>query len=100
LQHSTSLPNRQPRPWSLLDKPLEDTLGLGEAVASKQQFFNALPIPAPLLNFVEVAPVGEAGVVGFFGGPVVGHPADRRSNLRLADSLEIIQDLSFRGNLP
>ena len=28
--------------------------------------------PFPLLDLVEVSPVGEAGVVGFFGGPVVG----------------------------
>ena len=32
------------------------------------------PIPAPLLDLVEVAPVGVERVVGFFVGPVVvGH---------------------------
>jgi hypothetical protein len=57
-----------------VDKSLEDTLRLGEAVSRKQQFFDALPIPAPFLHFVEVAPVGVERIVGFFVGPVVGHP--------------------------
>ena len=53
---------------------LEDTLGLGEAVSCEQLFFNARPIPAPLLNLVEVASVGVERVVGFFVRPaVVGH---------------------------
>ena len=48
---------------------------LVQAVPSEQQFLNPLPIPAPLLNLVEVAPVGIERVVGFFVGPVeVGHP--------------------------
>ena len=34
LQHPSSLPNCQPRPWPLLDEPLEDTLGLGGAQSS------------------------------------------------------------------
>jgi len=68
LQHPCPLPDRQPRPWSLLDKPLEDTLGLSEAVSSKQRFFDALPIPAPLLDLVEAAPIGVERVVGFFVG--------------------------------
>jgi hypothetical protein len=61
LQHPRPLPDRQPGPWSLLDKPLKDTLGLGKAVPGEQQFFDAKPIPAPLLDLVEVAPVCEAG---------------------------------------
>jgi hypothetical protein len=77
LQHPTSLPDRQPRPWPLGDEPLEDTLGLGETVSSEQQFLNSLPIPVPLLDLVEVATIGEAGVVGFFGGLVVGHSVQR-----------------------
>jgi hypothetical protein len=69
------LPDRQPRPRSgPLDEALEDMLGLTEAIPSEQQFLNALPIPAPLLHFVEVAPVRIERVVGFFVGPVVGHP--------------------------
>jgi hypothetical protein len=47
-------------------------LGLGEAVPCEQQFFDTLPIAAPLLDFVEVGPVGVERVVGFFSGPVVG----------------------------
>ena len=62
-------------PWPLGDEPLEDTLGFGEAVSSEQQFLNPLPIPAPLLDLVEVAPVGVERVVGFF---VVGHPRGSR----------------------
>jgi hypothetical protein len=31
-------------------------------------------IPAPLLDLVEVAPIRVEGIVGFFVGPVVGHP--------------------------
>jgi len=30
-------------------------------IPSKQQFLDALPIPAPLLDLVEVAPVGVKG---------------------------------------
>ena len=36
-------------------------------------FLNPLPIPAPLLGLVEVAPGGVARVAGFFVGLVVGH---------------------------
>jgi hypothetical protein len=68
LQHTTSLPDRQPRPWSLLDETVKDTLSFSEAVSREQQFFDTLPIPARLLDLVEVAPVGVAGIVGFFGG--------------------------------
>jgi hypothetical protein len=74
LQDPSSLPDCQPRPWSLVDKSLEDTLRLGEAVSRKQQFFDTWPIPAPFLLFLEVAPVGVERIVGFFVGPVVGHP--------------------------
>jgi hypothetical protein len=36
LHYSTSLLDRQPRPWWPPDKTLEDALSLGEAVSSKQ----------------------------------------------------------------
>jgi hypothetical protein len=42
-----------------MDKSLKDTLGLGEAVSREQQFLNSLPIRPPLLDLVEVAPVGN-----------------------------------------
>ena len=73
-QHPRSLPDRQPRPQSLRDEPLKDATRLVQAVASEEHFLDPLPIPAPLLNLVEVAPVGIEWVVGFFGRPVVvGH---------------------------
>jgi hypothetical protein len=50
-----------------LDETFKDTLGLGEAVSCEQQFFDTLPIPAPLLHFVEVAPVGVEGVAALNG---------------------------------
>jgi hypothetical protein len=73
LQNPSSLPDRQPRPRSPSDEALEDTLSLSEAVPRKQQLGDPLPIPAPLLDLLEVAPVGVERVVGFFVGPVVGH---------------------------
>ena len=51
--------------WSLLDEPFEDTLGLGKAIPSKQQFSDPLAV-------LEAALVGEAAVVGLLVGPVVG----------------------------
>ena len=74
LQHSRPLSDCQPCPWSLLDKPLKDTLGLGKAVPGEQQFFDALSIPASPLDLEEVAPVGVERVVGFFVGPRDRHP--------------------------
>jgi hypothetical protein len=56
----------------LADEPLEDTLSLGEAVPSEQQFLHTLPIPAPLLDLVVVAPVSVERVVSFSVGSVVG----------------------------
>jgi hypothetical protein len=56
LQRATSLPDRQPHPWSLLDEVLEDALCLSEAIPSEHHFLNPLPIPAPLLDLVQVAP--------------------------------------------
>jgi hypothetical protein len=74
LQHSRALPDRQPRLWSFPNKPFKNALSFGEAISGEQQFGDALPIPAPFLDLVEVASVGEAGVVGFFVGPIpVGH---------------------------
>ena len=55
---------------------LEDALRFGWAVPREQLFFDALPIPAPLLNLVECAPVGIERVVGS-----VGHFGTRRSSL-------------------
>jgi hypothetical protein len=68
LQHSTSLPDRQPRPGSPSGEPIKDAPSFIEAVPSEQHLLNPLPIPAPLLDLVEVATAGEAGVVGFFVG--------------------------------
>jgi SOS response associated peptidase (SRAP) len=58
LQHPSSLADRQPHPWSLLDEALKHPQSLGETVSSEQHFLNVLPIPAPLLDLVEVASVG------------------------------------------
>jgi hypothetical protein len=58
------LADRKPHPWSPYGEALKDKLGLGETVSSKQHFLNALPVPAPLLDLVEVAPVGVERVVG------------------------------------
>jgi hypothetical protein len=65
-QQPRPLPDRQPRPRSPLDKALKQPLRLSETVSSEQHILNALPIPAPLLDLVEVAPVGIERVVGFF----------------------------------
>src|SRR5262249_7755502 len=73
LQNPNSLPDRQPRPRSPSDEALEDTLRVSRAVPRKQQLGDPLPIPAPLLNLIEVAPVGVERVVGFFVGPVIEH---------------------------
>jgi hypothetical protein len=54
-------------------KRSKDTLGLGELLPANSICSNALPVPAPLLDLVELALVGVAGVVGFFSGPVVRH---------------------------
>jgi hypothetical protein len=37
---------------------------------------------APLLGLLELAPVGEAGVVGFFAGPVLGHLGEQYARYR------------------
>ena len=59
--------------WSLLDEALKHPLSLGETVSSELHFLNALPVPAPLPDLVELALVGVERVVGFFVGPVVAH---------------------------
>ena len=65
LQHPRSLPDRQPRPRPPLNETLKDTLGLGEAVPSEQQFLDPLTVFAPLLNLVEASPVGIEWIVEF-----------------------------------
>jgi hypothetical protein len=44
-----------------------------ETAPSEQHFIDPLAVPAPLLYFVEVLPVGVARIVGFAVGSVVGH---------------------------
>jgi hypothetical protein len=72
---------------SLGDEMFKDTLGLGEAVPGEQQFLHPLPIPAPLLNLIEVAPVGVERVVCSFMGPVVWHLMPNASGNRLIEGL-------------
>jgi len=82
-QHPGPLPDRQPRPWPLVDETLKDKLSLTEAAPSEQQFLNPPPIPAPLLDLVEVAAVRIERIIGFFGGPVSGHLGARLKVTRL-----------------
>ena len=54
------------------------------------------PIPAPLLDLVEVAPVGVERVVGFFGGPVVGHDGKTEKNwVRFRNTLNAARTLGW-----
>ena len=54
----------------MLDDALEDPAGFVQAAAGEYQVKHVLPIARPLLNLVEIAPVGMGGIVGFFVGPI------------------------------
>jgi hypothetical protein len=54
------LPDRQPDARSVLGSALEDEARLVEVVASVEHQLNPQPVPAPLLDFVEVAAVGTS----------------------------------------
>jgi len=54
----------------MLDGPLKDAPRLVEVVAGVEHELDPQSVLAPLLDLVEVAPVGVGWVVGFFVGPV------------------------------
>ena len=61
--------------WGLLVmKRSKIRWALARLFPAKQHLLDALPIPAPLLDLVEVALVGIERIVRFFVGPVVGYP--------------------------
>ena len=63
-------------------------LVMNRSKIGEQHFADPLPIPAPLLDLPEVAPVGVERVVGFFVGPVVGgHLSGSRDGLRFGGLL-------------
>ena len=70
LQHARSLPERQLDPRLALSHAVEDATRFVEVAASEQHVNHTLPVARPLLDLVEVAPVGMGWIVGFFVGPV------------------------------
>jgi hypothetical protein len=48
LQHPRPLPDRQPRSWPPSHEPIKDPPSFVEAAPSKQQFLDALSVPAPV----------------------------------------------------
>ena len=66
----TELKDRRPAAPLTLDGPFEDAPCLVQVVAGVEQQLDPLPVPAPLLDLVEVAAVGMGRIIGFFVGPV------------------------------
>ena len=54
----------------MLGHAIEDAAGLIQAAAGEQQLGDLLPVARPLLDLVEVAPVGVDRIVSLFVGPV------------------------------
>ena len=54
----------------MLDNTLEDAARFVQAATREYQVKHMLPIARPLLDLVEIAPVGMGGIVGFFVGPI------------------------------
>src|SRR5262249_40887606 len=70
LQHARSLPERQLDPRPALGHAVKDALGLVEAGPREHEVNHALPVTPPLLDLVEVAPVGVDRIIGLFVGPI------------------------------
>ena len=58
VHHPHALADRQPDAWPVLRGPLEDAARFVEVVAGVEQQLDPLPVPAPLLDLIEVAAVG------------------------------------------
>jgi len=63
IEHACPLPDRQLGARPVLDRPLKDAARLVEVVARIQHQLDPQPVPAPLLDLVEVAAVGIERVV-------------------------------------
>ena len=71
IQHARPLSDGQPDTRPMLGHAVEDAAGLVQAAAGEQQLGDLLPVARPLLDLVEVAPVGVDRIVSLFVRPVV-----------------------------
>src|SRR6185295_17960826 len=72
VQYPRPLADGHADPRSMLCPTIENAFGLIQATAREQQLSHPLAVSAPLLDLVEIAMVGDQGLVRFFVGPV-GH---------------------------
>ena len=75
LQNARSLANGQSDAWPMLCHALEDAPGLIEAGPREHEVDHTHPVFAPLLDLVEVAPIGVDRIIGLFVGPVAHYAA-------------------------
>ena len=66
LEHARSLPDGQPDARPMLGHTFEDAAGFVQAAAREHHLGDPLPVARPLLDLVEVAPVGVDRIVSFF----------------------------------
>ena len=59
---------------------LEYCFGSVEGIAGEQHALDALTVPAPLLDLVEIAMIREQGLVGFLVRPVAHYAARNAIN--------------------
>jgi hypothetical protein len=70
VQHPGPLADGHADARPMLCPTIEDAFGLVQAAARKQQLSHPLAVSAPLLDLVEIAMVGDQGLVSLFVGPV------------------------------
>ena len=70
VQHARSLADGHADPRPMLCPTIEDAFGLVQAAAREQHLSYALTVSAPLVDLVEIAMIGDQGLVSFFVGPV------------------------------
>jgi hypothetical protein len=70
LQHSRSLPDREPDTRPVLDGGGEQLARLVEVIAGIEQAIDFRFVLGPFLDLIEVALIGDDRIAGFFVGPI------------------------------
>jgi hypothetical protein len=70
VQYPRPLADGHADPRPMLCPTIEDAFGLVQAAAREQQLSHPLTVSASLLDLVEIAMVGDQGLVSLFVGPV------------------------------
>jgi hypothetical protein len=97
LQYARPLPDGQPYARPVRHSLGEDFLCSPEVVAGIEQLVDFLTVPRPLLDLVEVAPVGMDRIIGFFVGRIAH---DRTSSSSLVMLAAIRRASSRVSSLP